>query len=149
MSKKKVHFDWASLQDKVDSVLGSEFWHELNRVVPKRTACTDLYENDTEGVVIIELPGLSSTEDLSISLESNKLIVQGNIPYRYPVSQDELTMQERLTGPFTKEIHIPFLYHPDQVSAAYKQGLLEIRLVKIKKTKPISVSFTKDGADPS
>ncbi|MCQ6266752.1 Hsp20/alpha crystallin family protein [Fictibacillus sp. WQ 8-8] len=147
---KKVNFDWASIQEKVDGVLGNDFWQDLNRVVPKRTACTDFYENETEGYLVVELPGLRSQEDLNIVLEANQLVLEGNIPYTYPIEKEALKMNERLSGPFKKVIHIPFQYSPDEVKAEYRHGLLEIRLVKMKKTKPITISFTEENhKDPS
>ncbi|MDM5200268.1 Hsp20/alpha crystallin family protein [Fictibacillus enclensis] len=147
---KKVNFDWASIQEKVDGVLGHDFWQDLNRVVPKRTACSDFYETETEGHIIVELPGLHSQEDLQIELEANQLILQGNIPYLYPVEKEALKMNERLSGPFKKVISIPFAYLPDDIKAEYKHGLLLIKLTKIKKTKPITISFTEEAKpDPS
>ncbi|MBM7702018.1 Hsp20/alpha crystallin family protein [Metabacillus iocasae] len=145
MSKKQPDIDWSSIHDKVEDMLGVHFLNDLQSMLPKRFPNIDLYQTDTEGIVVIEIPGLQSSQDIRIKLESSMLTIDGQIPYSYPITKQQLTMKERHTGSFQRTIRIPFPYIDDQISAKYKNGLLEIRLQKDIQDQTISIEFDEEN----
>ncbi|TYR80864.1 Hsp20/alpha crystallin family protein [Priestia megaterium] len=141
MTKKYEDIDWGSLHDKVEDMLGSHFWNDLHHMLPKRFPNIDLYETDTEGIIIVEIAGLQSAKDVQIKLELNKLTIQGQIPYLYEIPQQQLKMSERHTGMFTRTIKLPFQYVENEIKAKYRNGLLEIKLLKQESNQEISIEF--------
>ncbi|KOO46323.1 Hsp20/alpha crystallin family protein [Priestia koreensis] len=145
--KNDKNFDWSSLNDKVEDILGRHFWNDLHDILPKRFPNIDLYQTDTEGIVVMEIPGLVSSTDVQIRLESNNLIIQGEIPYPYPYPKKQLPMQERYTGKFERSIRLPFHYLESSVTAKYRAGLLEVRVQKDPQKQTIPISFEADIED--
>lgn len=141
---KKESFGWSTVQEKVGGVLGENFWNDLHQSFPRRGPRVDLYETEREGMIVVEVPGLSSPRDIQINLESQNLTLQGQIPYTYSVPKERLTASERRLGPFKRTIHLPFYFSPDRIEANYKNGLLEIRLLKEKVEKKVAVRFEED-----
>ncbi|MFB8424369.1 Hsp20/alpha crystallin family protein [Priestia megaterium] len=144
MSKKYEEIDWGSIQHKVEDMLGNHFWSDLNHILPKRFPNVDLYETDKEGVIVVEVPGLHSTNDIQIKLDANILTVEGNVPYAYEASKQKLKLNERHTGVFSRTVKLPFHYTDEPVRAKYKNGLLEIRLNKIENDQTIAIQFEDD-----
>jgi HSP20 family protein len=143
---KKDSFDWSHVQGKVGGVLSEKFWKELHQAFPRKGPDVDIYETDREGVIVVEIPGLSSPDDIQITLEPQNLIIQGEIPCGYPVSKERITWGERRFGRFKRRIQLPFHYSPDPIQASYKNGLLEIRLLKEAVGKEVEVHFEGESS---
>lgn len=93
---------------------------------------TDVYETRNELVVIIEIAGVSD-EDLTVTLFSDHLVVEG---YRHEpeLSSSDACHQLGIKyGEFRSEISIPFSVDHDSVSAEYTNGLLKIVLPKLRR----------------
>ncbi|EGK09195.1 Hsp20/alpha crystallin family protein [Kroppenstedtia eburnea] len=143
---KKDSYDWSNVQGKVGGVFGDKFWNELHQALPRRGPGVDIYETEREGVIVVEIPGLSSPNDIQITLESQNLILQGEIPYGYPVPKEKIALGERRFGRFKRRIQLPFHYSPDRIQASYKSGLLEIRLLKEMVGKEVEVRFEEESS---
>ncbi|MFC3882181.1 Hsp20/alpha crystallin family protein [Bacillus songklensis] len=142
MKKQPSQLDWSSVHKKVEDILGDQFWKDIQKMMPARYPNCDLYETETTGVVVVELPGLQTAKDITIKLQGDHLIIEGTAPYVYPVEAKELKLKERFRGPFSRSIRLPFQYSEDQsISARYKNGLLEIEIPKQHETTPISITF--------
>lgn len=89
----------------------------------------DIYEQGSEVVAVLELPGLRKSTDVALSVRPNKLIVSGLIP-KIGAMEDRVIQQERHHGSFQREISLPVSVVPDRVRAAYKNGLLTVFMVK-------------------
>jgi HSP20 family protein len=144
MSQKNqsTNLDWSSIHKKVENMLGDQFWQDIHQMIPSRYPSCDMYETDSKGVVIIELPGLSSPKDVSIKLENNSLTVEGVMPPPYPYEKDQLKLNERHRGPFSRTLRLPFHYSKDTpITARYKNGLLEIHIPREEKENSIPITF--------
>ncbi|WP_261131298.1 Hsp20/alpha crystallin family protein [Bacillus sp. Marseille-Q3570] len=144
MQKKTGKVNWSKFSNEVDNVLGEDFWNDLHHVIPKRGPSYDMYETDTEGIIIFELPGLQSINEIKIKQHGTHLILQGKIDYHYPVQQDQLIHNERFTGKFKRSVTVPFHYTPEKINARYKNGLLEIRIQKEQNEDEIIIDMDED-----
>jgi HSP20 family protein len=141
-NKQPSSLDWSSVYRKMEDILGDQFWQDIQKMMPVRYPNCDLYETETVGIVVVELPGLQSANDITIKLQGNHLIIEGTVPYTYPVEAKRLKLKERFRGPFSRSIRLPFHYCEDEnISACYKNGLLEIEIPKQHETTPISITF--------
>ncbi len=93
---------------------------------------TDVYETDDQIVVLLEIGGVSE-EDLSVTLFSDLLVVEGSRkqPPFFPKGMSACHQLGIKYGEFRSEIYIPVAVDHDGVSAEYKNGLLKIYLKKI------------------
>ncbi|WLD93293.1 Hsp20/alpha crystallin family protein [Alkalihalobacillus sp. AL-G] len=144
MKQNKGKMNWSNYSKDVDNVLGEDFWNDLHHVIPKRGPSFDMYETDTEGVIVFELPGLRSIQDIHIKQNGTQLVLQGNIAYPYPVKPEELSHNERFTGEFKRIVSVPFHYNPEHVKARYKNGLLEIHIQKAASEDEIIIDLEDD-----
>ncbi|MGM9986462.1 MAG: Hsp20/alpha crystallin family protein [Bacillaceae bacterium] len=141
MREKKDGFDWNVFPDNVEEVLGEQFWGDLQRMIPKRGPSVDVYQTDSEGVVLVEVPGLKSVKDIQLKQNGSQLIIQGSVPYTYPIPKDKLIKSERFIGVFSRTISLPFSYSTDQITARYKNGILEIHVPKSKQERSIEIEM--------
>ncbi|WP_010192435.1 small heat shock protein [Bacillus sp. m3-13] len=94
--KKKHTNPWETMNDKIDEVLGDKFWKDMLPVIPKRIPLIDIMETEDKGLIIMELPGLKSAEDIQISVRNNQLFIKGSIPYPYPHSKRKLAPRRKI-----------------------------------------------------
>ncbi|WP_223700497.1 Hsp20/alpha crystallin family protein [Sutcliffiella deserti] len=131
MKKNHKHANpWGNMNEKIDEVLGEKFWKDVLPVIPRRVPLVDIVETKTHGIIMLELPGLRSTEDVQIMVKNNLLNIKGIIPYSYPVEKENLIQLERFFGTFQRTIQIPFPFHPQKLVAQYKQGILSLTFQK-------------------
>jgi HSP20 family protein len=131
-NNKNSYFDWSNMQSKAQDVLGEDFWGEINRVMPKRGPCIDVYKTEDEVVVVVEIPGIISSENINVRLKGFKMVVSGEIPWTYPVSQDDMLQRERFTGSFKREINLPHDIVPGgSIDAQIRNGLIEIHIPRV------------------
>lgn len=138
------NFSWGFMKGKFSDILGEDLWSGINSIFPGRGPNTDMYRTDNEIVVVAEMPGVTSSDDISIRLKGLKLSMSGNIPYNYPVEEDNLIQSERVLGDFKKEILLPDDIIPSEIiQAHFKNGLLEIHILTtpIGAEKDIEVEF--------
>ncbi|TYS70903.1 Hsp20/alpha crystallin family protein [Sutcliffiella horikoshii] len=139
--KKKHTNPWETMNDKIDEVLGDKFWKDMLPVIPKRVPLIDIMETEDKGLIIMELPGLKSTEDIQISVKNNQLFIKGSIPYPYPVERENLLQGERFFGDFQRVVAIPFSFMPEKLTAQYKQGLLTLIFQKNAQDVSVEIDF--------
>ncbi|TMW70704.1 Hsp20/alpha crystallin family protein [Alteribacter natronophilus] len=147
--KKRVinqgnQMDWENMHEKVEGVLGEDFWSDIMKVVPRRGPNIDFFETASEGVIVVELPGLESQNHVKVNVSGNQVILDGRIPYPYPVEKEQLTLNERYCGKFKRTIPMSFSFSPEQISASYKNGLLVLKVPKVHREKHVDISFDSE-----
>jgi len=93
----------------------------------------DLYQTDQEVVAVAEIPGVQSKDDVEVALTNNTLILRGEFKRVHDVSEENILHSERFFGSFSRNIPLPAEIKPDESTASYKNGLLEIRMPKTEK----------------
>ncbi|MDP4127256.1 MAG: Hsp20/alpha crystallin family protein [Bacillota bacterium] len=114
------------------------FWNEMDRFIrrSKDELATDgLYRVDIEEtqskvLVTAEIPGIEKQEDLKITLDENRLMIQGEI--RKVISDDESVARhsERYYGKFSRLLTLPAMVKTDGAHASYQKGLLKLSFLK-------------------
>ncbi len=88
---------------------------------------TDAYETEKEFVVRLDLSGVRRDE-IHIQLRGRILQVGGIRRDDYPPGRKTFHKMEIAMGPFARSIQIPERFVRARASAAYRDGILEIRL---------------------
>jgi HSP20 family protein len=109
-----------------------------------------MYKTDSEVIVIVEVPGLSCTDKISIKVKGLKLIIEGEIPWTYNVGKTDMLQKERFTGSFHREITLPSdIDTRGSFEAQFKLGLVELHIPRLsdKEEKEINIDFGADDND--
>jgi HSP20 family protein len=89
----------------------------------------DISETDKEINIAAELPGLEP-EDIHISLDHNTLTISGEKRAEKEEKGKRFYRVERSYGSFHRSIPLPNEVNEDKIDAAFKRGVLKIKLPK-------------------
>ena len=90
----------------------------------------DMNETPDEVIILAEVPGVDK-EDLDVEISSKAVRIQGNRIARHCSHNATYRLAEIQYGKFERILFLPAPIDPEVVSAAYQNGLLEIRLAKL------------------
>ncbi len=103
---------------------------------------SDLLENENEYKVLAELPGVKK-ENIHLEYKDYNLVIS----YSVKASKNEeenkdhkLVNKERFSGNFSRSFYLPNV-DERSISASYKDGILEVVLLKKKNTNGISIEI--------
>jgi HSP20 family protein len=100
----------------------------------------DIYENEEHEVVIkAELPEMKR-EDIGITFENNVLTIKGERKIEDVSRRDSFQRMERQYGAFTRSFTIPATVDASRITAAYKDGVLTVRLPQREDAKPKQIT---------
>jgi len=94
----------------------------------------DIAENENEVQVKAELPGLSEKE-VEVSLAGGVLVLKGEKKQETQEKRGDRQYRECTYGSFHREIQLPCEVQDDKAEAAFKNGLLTIRIPKTAEAK--------------
>ncbi|MGG1514164.1 Hsp20/alpha crystallin family protein [Paenibacillus oryzisoli] len=120
--------DWKGLTAQAGDVLGPEFWQDIASIIPLTGPRIDMYETLQEVVVVAELPGLSSPEQIQLSFHNSALLIRGSLVRPYPVQDDQMKLSERFFGAFERTVRLPARALTAHMRAQYHNGLLIARI---------------------
>jgi HSP20 family protein len=100
----------------------------------------DLYETKDEMVATVELPGLNE-KDIRVSITGDLLTIQGERQWGDEAREAGHYRQERWLGKFERTLSLPFPVESGQVKAAYRNGVLTVKLPKAEGTKPKEIKI--------
>ncbi|HKQ63339.1 MAG TPA: Hsp20/alpha crystallin family protein [Candidatus Polarisedimenticolaceae bacterium] len=89
----------------------------------------DVYEQDDALVVRLDLPGVDK-DQIDVQAENGALVVRGERRHASETDEHDALQLERVHGVFTRRFQLPRTVDASQISAAYKNGVLELRLPK-------------------
>ncbi|ELK49083.1 UNVERIFIED_CONTAM: Hsp20/alpha crystallin family protein [Halobacillus marinus] len=141
MTKKKGQLNWDAFSENVEKVLGEDFWNDMHHVIPKKGPSYDFFQTKDQGVLVIELPGMTKNDHVQMTQEGTRLIVKGTVTPPYPVPVEELIHDERMKGSFKRIIPIPFPFSIDDITTAYSDGLMVITLRKHADSNEVRIHF--------
>jgi HSP20 family protein len=96
---------------------------------------TNVYEKDNTLVVKAELPGVKK-EDIDVTLDRGDLVIHGERKAEREVREENYYRVERGYGSFYRRIPLPFEVTAEQITAEYKDGVLEIRAPRSAQQQP-------------
>ncbi|MED1442033.1 Hsp20/alpha crystallin family protein [Aeribacillus composti] len=114
----------------MNRVFSESFPHFFENFETMNTPRLDIRETANEVIVTCDLPGLEKKEDVDIHLDRNVLTISGTIQRSKEVKEEEMHRRERFVGRFHRAVALPANVKEEEVSATYKNGVLEIRIPK-------------------
>ena len=99
----------------------------------------DVLEQPDAIVVRAELPGLKP-EDIDIEVDENVLTIRGERRFEETVEDGRYYRLERSYGRFQRSLGLPQGVKPDEISADFDQGVLEVRVPKAEEVKPRKIT---------
>ncbi|KEO80947.1 Hsp20/alpha crystallin family protein [Tumebacillus flagellatus] len=119
-----------------EQMFGKQLFAENKTAVYPRI---DMYETQQEVVAVVEAPGLEKAADVKLSINPDSLTLSGSLAGRFAsIKEERFYLNERFRGSFERTVSLPARVRPQGARASYKNGLLEIRILKVpgKKTTP-------------
>jgi len=100
----------------------------------------DVSETDKDVIVKAEIPGMDP-KDIDISVDGNRLTLRGERKHEHEEKGENYHRVERSYGAFSRAIGLPAEVDRGKAEAAYKDGVLKVKLAKTKEssTKRIEV----------
>jgi len=119
--------------DRLDHMFTNLYGEGLSRGwVPP----VDIYETPQHEVVIkAELPDVKR-EDIGVTFENGVLTVKGARTFEPEVTADRFQRRERFHGTFSRSFTLPPTVDTANIAAAYRDGVLTIRLPQREEAKP-------------
>ncbi len=93
---------------------------------------TDVYETETEVVVLVEMAGISGAE-IEMDIDGRVLHLQGErrpLPGRPGMSYSQIEISH---GMFRRDLLLPAEVNGEQASATYNDGILQVVLPKARR----------------
>jgi len=87
----------------------------------------DVFHRDGEIVVRADLPGLD-LEDIEVSVDDDRLIIQGHREESEEFDDSSFEVLERSTGNFYRAIKLPRDVLVESIEAVYENGVLEVTI---------------------
>lgn len=103
------------------------------------TPAVDIYEDDNEFLLKLELPEMSK-EDIRVSLNENVLAISGERRFENEEKRDNYHRVERSYGQFYRSFTLPPNVNVEDINAEYKDGVLRLSLPKREEAKPKQIS---------
>lgn len=105
-----------------------EEWEERLRAQFGAQVPVNVVANDREVVVSAELAGVDPAA-IKVTVEGRLLTLEGEREEAPATTDDDMVIrQERSTGPFRRQIRLPFDVRAGAVKARHRQGVLTVTL---------------------
>ncbi|MEQ4301716.1 Hsp20/alpha crystallin family protein [Plantactinospora sp. B6F1] len=92
------------------------------------TPSAEIVRDGDDAVVRVELPGLDVERDVTVEVESGRLVVRGERRDERAEERDGRTLREVRYGSFRRAFRLPAHLTADAVTASYEAGVLQIRV---------------------
>lgn len=133
--EQNMGYSFHQMPEQVDEILGEDFWWDIQKTIPKRGPCMDVYQDVNRYLLVVELPGISEASGISVRQIGQKISISGEIPYIYSIDKKNLIRNERFIGSFSREFPIPFPFHAEQIHAVLKTVYCKFPFQKTKNRK--------------
>lgn len=100
----------------------------------------DIFEKGDDLVIRAELPGVEKKE-IDVSVEDNRLVIQGERTRDQGFDEDHAYRLERTFGSFVRSFMLPKTVDASKIAATYVNGVLEVALPKVEAAKPRKVEI--------
>jgi HSP20 family protein len=104
----------------------------------------DLVETGDDFVLKADLPGMTES-DVNIEIEKNVLTVSGEREHELEDKHEGYYRLERTTGAFSRSLTLPEGIDAGAVTAAFENGVLEVRIPKPVQAQPKRVQIAVNG----
>jgi HSP20 family protein len=120
--------------------MGWPSWGELGVPFEGRLPKVDVIDRDDEVVVRAEVPGVEK-DDLELSVSENSVTIKGETKHEEKEEKGDYCRSEISRGAFTRTVMLPGVVATDKARAKFKDGVLELTLPKVEKTRRRTVKI--------
>ena len=124
-------FDEALMQYKGSSGLSSGAWFPP----------VDIYESGDKIVMKAEIPGVE-IEDVTVEVEDNVVTLKGERKLNRGMKMENYHRMERFYGAFQRVFSLPNVVDKSDITANFKDGVLEITIPKVVEERTTSVKIS-------
>jgi HSP20 family protein len=100
----------------------------------------DVIERDDEVIVKAELPGVDK-KDLDVSVTENSVTIKGTTSHEEKEEKGDYYRCEISRGAYARTVALPSYVDADKAKANFKDGVLELKLPKVEKSKRRSIEI--------
>jgi HSP20 family protein len=90
---------------------------------------TDIYEEGHDLIVSAELPGITK-DNIAVTFEQGDLVIKGEQKSEQETKEKDFYRMERHYGSYYRRIPLSFEAKPEQMTASFKDGVLEVHIPK-------------------
>lgn len=101
----------------------------------------DVHETEDHYVVEMDLPGRTE-KDLDVEVKDNILTVASRKEDRKEEKKNGYILRERRESSFTRSFRLPVGVDAGKIEAAFRNGVLELRVPKAPEAKPRRIAIT-------
>ncbi|MBX3699651.1 MAG: Hsp20/alpha crystallin family protein [Dokdonella sp.] len=125
----------SELMGVFDRFLGNDDTDQSNVVTSQWTPRVDIKEEDKRFVILADIPGVDP-KDIEVHMDKGILSLKGERSSENKESHGKFTRVERMHGTFYRRFALPDSADADGISAAGRNGVLEISIPKKPETTP-------------
>ncbi len=100
----------------------------------------EMYDENSGFVVKAELPGVKK-DNIDISVSGDTLTIKGEKKASKEVKEEDYYRCESQYGTFSRSITMPAAVDAKKIEATYQDGILEVRVPKVKEAVPTKVEI--------
>ena len=115
-------------------------WSELIPGFEGRMPKVDVIDRDEEIVVRAEVPGVTK-DDLDVTVTDNVVTIRGETRHEEKEEKGDYYRSEISRGSFSRSVTLPSNVSSDQAKATFSDGVLELSLPKIEKSRRHTVKI--------
>jgi len=112
---------------------------ELPSLFDKRMPSVDVVDKPKEIIVKAEVPGIDE-DDLQVTVTDHTLTIKGESQHEEESAEGDLHKREIRRGSFYRTLTLPADVDGGKAKAKCKNGMLELRLPKVRTTKQHSIN---------
>jgi len=101
----------------------------------------DIFQTDTEIVILAPVAGVKA-DDVTLAITDDVLVIKGVRTPKFEIPEEDYYTKECFWGHFSRSIVLPLEADVKDISANFKNGILEIHIPRreIKKTNIIKIN---------
>jgi HSP20 family protein len=107
----------------------------------------DAYRRGDRFFIHLDLPGVDA-DSIELTTEQNVLTVRAERRFE-PEENDEILVNERPQGTFTRQLFLSEALDSDNIEATYEQGVLTLVIPVAEQAKPRRIQVTGSGSGPT
>ena len=134
-----------ALQDRMNRVFDSGVQGQRNEEEMEASTWTpsvDIYETREAIMVNVEAPGMSR-EQFTVEVKDDILSLRGERPFEKDVSREHYHRIERSYGRFRRSFVLGVAIRSEDITATYRDGVLEIVLPKVEEAKARKIEISE------
>ena len=129
--------NFRSLQGEINRLFDRDL-DDSNGQLTQWPMRVDIREDENSIVVKADVPGMEQ-KDIHVNVDNGMLTISGERKFSDEEHKDQYHRVERAYGRFSRSFQMPNTTNPENISATYKNGVLEVTLPKREEAKPRSI----------